>query len=320
MPFSTLGIDHGTQAVRFCILPEKIFFEISRRSAKRASVLAEIEKRVALERIGIVGLTYSMGDGINKILPIEKVKNRGVLEQKTGEFTGVGTRVFDEIAGSGLRAVVIPGLHRGIEALDPRFRALYSHCASAEKVSLSYHCYNEVNKKMKAKNLIIADISSNTVTIGIKNKKFFGAIDACMGAIGLQHGALDLEAIRRIDADIVTANEAFYSSGAVKIYPTKNYSEILEPKNEKARLALEAMVMSIKMEIFGLLSEIKPDAIVITGSAGAHKSVFGALKRPLQKFAPTLRINSHAAAQGSAEIARDILRGRRNFLGIKAEM
>ncbi len=305
--------------MRFCVLPEKIFFEISRRNAKNISILAEIKKHFAPGKIELVGLTYSMGDAMHTILPIEKVKNRGVLEPKTGEFLGVGTKVFDEIASSGLRAVVIPGLHREIETLDPRFRVLYSHCASADKVSLSYHCYNEVNKKIKAKNLIISDISSNTVTIGIKNKKFFGAIDACLGAIGLQHGALDLEAIRRIDLGYTTANEAFYSAGAVKMYPAKNYSEILEPKNEKAKLALEAMILSVKMEIFGFLSEIKPDAIVITGSAGVHKSIFNALKKTLKKFAPVLKIDGFAAAQGSAEIARDILRGRKDFLGIGVE-
>ncbi|MFH1773391.1 MAG: methanogenesis marker 12 protein [Methanobacteriota archaeon] len=315
---STLGIDHGTQAVRFCILPERIFFEIDRKKLLKVPVLDEIKKHFPLEKIKLVGLTYSMGDGINKITDIRKVKNRGVQEEKTGEYIGGGTRVFDEIAASRLRAVVIPGLHRGIEILDPRFRALYSHCASAEKVSLSHHCYLEVNKKISVQNLIISDISSNTVTIGIREGKFFGAIDACLGAVGLLHGPLDLEAIRKTDAGKTSANEAFYSSGAAKIY--KNPEGILNPKNSKARLALESLILSAKMEISSFLGEIEPEAIVITGSAGVHKNVFARLKKSLEKIAPVFKINGYAAAIGSAEIARDILLGKREFLGIESNL
>lgn len=312
---STLGIDHGTQAVRFCILPERTFFEIDRKKLLEVSVLGEIEKYTPLEKIRLVGLTYSMGDGINKITDIKKVKNRGVLQEKTGRYVGGGTKVFDEVAASGLRAVVIPGLHRSIKTLDPRFRALYSHCASAEKVSLGYHCYLEVNKKVNAENLIISDISSNTVTIGIRDGKFFGAIDACLGAIGILHGPLDLETIRRVDEGKISANEAFYSSGAVKIY--SNPKAILNPKNSSARLALEALILSAKMEIFSFLSEIEPEAIVITSSTGVHRNVFARLKKSLEKTAPVFKINSYAAAIGSAEIARDILLGKREFLGIE---
>lgn len=315
----TLGVDHGTQAVRFCILPahsssERTLFEINRKKLLKVSALGEIERYIPLKKIKLVGLTYSMGDGIDKITDIKKIKNRGVLEEKTGEYIGGGTKVFDDIAASGLRAVVIPGLHRNIKVLDPRFRALYSHCASAEKVSLGYHCYLEA----KAENIIISDISSNTVTIGIRDGKFFGAIDACLGAIGILHGPLDLEAIRKIDAGKISANEAFYSSGAVKIY--RDAEGILSPKNSSARLALEALILSAKMEIFSFLGGIEPEAIVITGSAGAHKNVFAKLKKSLEKIAPVFKINGYAAAIGSAEIARDMLLGKKEFLGIKSAL
>lgn len=318
----TLGIDHGTQSIRFCALDggNKKLFGIGRREVLKKSVLHVIEKYVDLNEIDMVGITYSMGDGIDEIIDIEFVKDRGVLKDTTGEYIGGGTKVFDEIKSLGLRAVVIPGLHRGIEALDARFRALYSHCSGADKVSLSYHAFLEANKKMKARNIIISDISSNTVTIGIKDGRFFGAIDACLGAIGIFHGPLDLEAIRRIDSMGIKANEVFYSSGATKIFEARDMEEILEPKNEKAKLALEALVLSVKMEIFSFLSEIEPNAFVITGSAGIHYSIFNKLKGVLEAIAPVFNLNRYSAATGSAEIARDILKGKEDFLGMEVKL
>lgn len=302
--------------MRFCILPDNIIFELERNEALNVSVLREIEKHISLDEIKLVGVTYSMGDGIDRITDIKKVKNRGVTEEKVGRYVGGGTKVYDEIAASGLRAVVIPGLHRGIEVLDKRFRALYSHCASAEKVSLSYHIYKRVNMELDASNMIISDISSNTVTVAIKDDRFFGALDACLGAIGLQHGPLDLDTIRRIDKGELTANEAFYSSGATKISGLSP-EEILTDKD--AGLSLEAMILSVKMEICSFLAEIEPDAIVITGSVGVNDRIYQPLKETLRKHAPVFRINGYAAARGSAEIARDILWGRKNFLGIRVD-
>lgn len=317
---SVLGIDHGTEGVRFCVLPEHILFELDRRAALNVSVLKEIEDHFPLKDIELVGLAYSMGDGITNITNIKKVENRGVLLEKTGRYVGGGTKVYDEIAGSGLKAVVIPGLHRNTPAIDPRFRALYSHMGASDKVSLSYHSYLRVNEDMDAGNIIICDISSNTVTVAIKDGRFFGAIDACLGAAGLSHGPLDLEAIRKIDAGEVTANEAFYSSGVRYKFPeiskTEKPGEILDADSGDLKLAREALILSAKMEIVSFLAEIKPAAFVITGSAGVHKNVFNPLKESLEGTAQVFRINGYTAAMGSAEIARDILAGRQDFLGI----
>lgn len=313
---SVLGIDHGTEGVRFCVLPENILFELDRREALNVSILKEINDHFPLKDIELVGLAYSMGDGISHITGIKKVVNKGVLEKTTGKYVGGGTKVYDEIAGSGLEAVVIPGLHRGIQVIDPRFRALYSHMGASDKVSLSYHSYLRVNEDLDASNIIICDISSNTVTIAIKNGRFFGAIDACLGAAGLSHGPLDLEAIRKIDAVEMTANEAFYSSGVKKISKTEKAKEILDADAEDLKLAREALVLSARMEIVSFLGEIKPDAFVITGSAGVHKNVFGPLNESLAGTARVFKINGYTAARGSAEIAKGVLAGRKDFLGI----
>ena len=282
-------------------------------------VLKEISGHIPLEKIELVGMTYSMGDAFSKITDIRKVKGRGVNSEKAGEKAGVGTRVFDEIRRSGLKAVLIPGLHRGVKSLDRRFRALYSHCASGENLSLSYHSYLEVNKKKDAKNMIISDISSNTVTIGIRDGAIFGAIDACLGAIGISHGPLDLEFIRRVDKGEFSATRAYYLAGAKKIFNTADPNKILEPENDAAQLALDALILSVKMEIFGFLAVVKPDAFVITGSAGVHKNVFEPLKDSIEEIAPVFKIDRFAPARGGAEIARDILNGKKDFLGVKVD-
>lgn len=72
----TVGIDHGTSGITTCIKDndKKIIFKLKRTELKEKSYLEELEKHISLEDIDLIALTYSMGDGINKILPIEKVK------------------------------------------------------------------------------------------------------------------------------------------------------------------------------------------------------------------------------------------------------
>ena len=313
---SVLGIDHGTQSVRFCVLPENIIFELLRQEVLHVSVLKEINDHHPIDEIEMVGLAFSMGDGISKITSKEKVKKRGQLAEVTGTFVGAGTKLYDEINDSDLKTVVIPGLHRNIKTLDPRFRALYSHMGAADKVALSYHSNLRVNEEIDADNIIICDISSNTATIAIKDGRFYGAIDACLGAPGLIHGPLDLGAIRRIDAGEVTANKAFYSSGVNKIANLEKPREILESDDKDAVLAREALIQAARMEIVSFLGEIKPDAFVITGTAGVHKNIFEPLRESLEGTARVFRINSATAATGAAQIAKGVLAGRKDFLGI----
>jgi len=326
---TTLGIDHGTSAIRFCLLPENRkgakakFFELKRLEKAGAKKLSSFsffdflrKNNVKPEEIDLAAFCYSMGDAISEIADIKKAKNRGQLEEVTGEFVGLGTKIFDEIANSSLRCVLIPGLHRKIGAIDERFRFLYSHIASSEKVALSYHAFNEINRRIKVKNLLVCDISSSTATIAIKNAKFWGGRDACL-AFGLLNGALDLETIRRIDKGKITANKAFYSRGAANIANILP-EEVLNGKSKKAELALEALILAAKMEISCFAQLAPPEAIAIAGSAGENKKVFSEIKKEFQNTAPVFKFGTFAQSLGASEIARDILKGKRDFLGIKA--
>ena len=317
--FRTLGVDHGTKSLRFCLLEngKQDFFEIERKEQKNVSPLKELKKKGFLD-VDLVGLTYSMADGISAITDIKKVHNRGQKEKITGAFVGVGTRLYDEIKESNIKAALIPGLHRDVPCLDESFKILFSHMAASEKTALSYHAFKEVNKSKPIENIVIVDISSNTVSIGIKNSRFYGAIDACLGSPGLLHGPLDLEAIRHIDNENVSANKSFYSAGVTQKSSISS-DEILNGETKKDKEARNALITGVKMEVFGLSSLINPEIIVLTGSAIDANVFTEEIESELSKISPIVKLGKFSAAVGTAEIAKDILEGKTDFLGITVD-
>jgi len=326
-----VGMDHGTTGVSFSILEtDPIHFKIGRDKLSRGEVSAikELSKRVKLDSIQLMAITYAMGDGLNKITPLEKVKNRGILSiNGAGKVTGGGTAVYGELEKSGIPTVLIPGLHQGVPSMDPRFRAAYSHHASAEKVSISYNAYLETGFR----NFIVSDISSNTVTILIENGKIRGAIDACLGAMGIIHGPLDLKMIRDIDDGLRTANQCFSHAGAVKVAGILD-EKVSQAKNlvikmyldsdPKAKLALETMLMTIAMEIWGLagIADPKIDGVVLTGSVGSMRDPFdfyGGLKDKIDEVGEIVLLPPTSGSVGSAQIAKAVFNGAEDILGIE---
>jgi len=325
-------MDHGTTGISFSILSNKREiidnFKIDREDSKaaRVSAIDEIDKRVDINSIKLMGITYAMGDGINEIQSLATVNNCGILSiNGAGKVTGGGTSVYLEIEKSKIPSILIPGLHKNSPSLDPLFKAAYSHQASSEKVSISYCAYN----KTKWENMIIADISSNSVNILIEDGKIRGAIDACLGAIGIVHGPLDLEMIRAIDEGKLTANEAFSTAGAVKIanintkvaYMKNELLKNLVERDKKAKLAIDTLVMTVAMEIFALagIAKNKIDGIVLTGSLGSMKNPIdfeNELNKYLKDEFPIKILSSMSGSIGSALIARDVFNGTKNILGI----
>ena len=325
-----VGMDHGTTGVSFTILSDNtVNFKIGREELSKGeiSALEQLNKRVDLKSIDLMAITYAMGDGINAITPIEMVKDRGILSMEgAGKVTGGGTVVYDEIKESGIPTVLIPGIHKNTGCLDHRFKAAYSHHASSEKISICYNAYLETGFK----NMIVSDISSNTVSILIENGKIRGAMDACIGAMGVVHGPLDLEMIRDIDDGLKTANECFSRAGAVKIADLDTKvafakDEILKSyKNgdSRSKLALQTMVMTILMEIHGLagIADSKLDGIVLTGSIGSMRKpydFFHELKSRLKDLKPVIKLPSTSGSLGSAQIAEAVFKGEKNILGIE---
>jgi putative methanogenesis marker protein 12 len=288
-----IGIDHGTTAIRFSSGERE--FRISRRDARDFAV-RDLERLGPPGEIEGIALTYSMGDNFSEITPVGLLGNRGVVSREgAGEHIGGGTHIFDAIRESGLPAVALPGLHRG-SPTDPRFKA-YSHQASPEKVGIAYEVFRDLGG-----DFVVSDVSSNTVTILVTEGRIAGAIDACIFAPGTTHGAIDVDAIRRIDRGEITANLAFSQAGV----------DFTIPEGERLR----TIALFAAMEV-AALRVLSPGArVALAGScapaiAGEVAALLGEKPAVYDEW---------CASRGLARIARDVFSGKREILGIGVRM
>ncbi|NTW92404.1 MAG: methanogenesis marker 12 protein, partial [Methanoregulaceae archaeon] len=258
-----IGIDHGTTSLRFST--GDTWFKISREEAREFR-WQDLGRLCPLNEIEGIALTYSMGDRITMITPIQDVENRGVVSREgAGKHVGGGTRVFDQVRQSGLPALVIPGLHRG-SPTDGRFK-VYSHQASPEKIGIAYRVARDLGS-----GFVVSDVSSNTVTLLVTGGRITGAFDACISAPGLEHGALDVAAIRKIDAGEITANEAFRTAGVNHTLP------------EGERLPAVAMFAAMECAAMLLLSPLAGVALAGTLAPLVADGVSVLLERPVKVY------------------------------------
>lgn len=291
-----IGIDHGTTAMRFA--GGTSHFKIPRKEATSFHLedLGRLCADSDIEEIEGIAVTYSMGDNFSAITPVSRLVNRGLVSREgAGEHTGGGTRVFDVIAASGIPAVAIPGLHRG-SPTDPRFK-VYSHQASPEKIGIAYEVFRHLGP-----DCVVCDISSNTVSLLVRDGKIIGGFDACIFAPGRVHGALDLDAIRLIDAGKMTANEAFLNAGAMIHLPEEEQTPSLAMFAAMECAALRLLAPDAPVALCGSLSEaVRPGVAELLGSE------------------PFI-LDEWAAARGLAAIAEAVFAGgARDILGIPVE-
>ncbi len=288
-----IGIDHGTTAMRFAGKARE--FKLSREAAKDFRI-ADLARICPLPEIEGIAVCYSMGDNFSRITRIGNVQNRGLVSREgAGKHIGGGTRVFDEVAASGIPAIAIPGLHRG-SPTDPRFKA-YSHQASPEKIGIAYEICHDLGE-----DVIVSDISSNTVTLLVTGGKLVGAFDACIFAPGTLHGALDVDAIRRIDEGACTANEAFQHAGVNFTQP------------EQERMHTVAMFTAMECAAMRLLNPRAPVAL-----AGSLAPVVAPDVGSLLGSKPAV-YDEWCASRGCARIAQDVFSGRQQILGLDVDL
>jgi putative methanogenesis marker protein 12 len=288
-----VGIDHGTTAMRFAC--DGAEFKISREEARHFRY-QDLDRFCPISGIEGVAVCYSMGDNFSAITNIDRLENRGVVSRDgAGKHIGGGTRVYDEIAASGLPAVAIPGLHRK-SPTDQRFK-VYSHQASPEKIGILYEVTRDLGN-----DVVVCDASSNTVTLLVTDGRITGAFDACIFAPGTQHGAIDVDAIRQIDQGEITANEAFLRAGV-------NYTL---PEEDRA----DAVAMFAAMECAAMLLLNPRAKVALAGSmapvvAGGVEELLG------QKIAV---YDEWCAARGLVKIARDVFTEVNGILGLAVEL
>jgi putative methanogenesis marker protein 12 len=288
-----IGIDHGTTAMRFA--GEDREFRMSREDAKEFRI-ADLSRLCPLDEIEGIAICYSMGDNIAVITDIRKVKDRGIVSRDgAGKHIGGGTRVYDEVAASGIPAVVMPGIHRN-SPTDPRFKA-YSHQTSPEKIGIAYEVC-----RLLGDDVVVADVSSNTVSLLVSGGRLVGAFDACIFAPGTLHGALDVDAIRKVDAGKWTANEAFQHAGV-------NFSL---PEGERMR----AVAMFAAMECAALRLLNTRAKVALAGSLAPviAQEVQGLLRCDVAVY------DEWCASRGLSRIARDIFSGKREILGLDVDL
>jgi len=308
-----LGIDHGTKAIRFATTDGHCW-ELSRSKASgldAEEILHRIQANLSHCAFELVALTYSMGDGLTKVMRLEDAPNRGLIQMDgAGAHVGGGTRVFEAIQSSGWPAIILPGIHRGSD-IDPRLK-VFSHGMSPEKVGLAYGLF-----RSGANSFIVSDASSNTVTFAVLRGKIIGALDAPIFAPGLIQGPLDVEAIRKVDAGLMTANEAFTRGG---ILAKTGFSSLEECSPAERSHALETLALFAAMEIAGLmilmrdLGEPNPD-LFLAGSPAPmlRKRVSDLVGRDIKS------LERFAAAKGCACIAEDVFKGCESILGLEVD-
>lgn len=288
-----IGIDHGTTAMRFSSGKDE--FRISREAAKEFCI-ADLARLCPLDKIEGIALCYSMGDNIAAITDIRKVKDRGIVSRDgAGKHIGGGTRVYDEVAASGIPAVVMPGLHRG-SPTDPRFKA-YSHQTSPEKIGIMYEVCRTLGK-----DVIVSDVSSNTVSLLVSGGRLVGAFDACIFAPGTLHGALDVDAIRKVDAGEWTANEAFQHAGVTFSLP------------ESERMPAVAMFAAMECAALRLLNTRAKIAL-----AGSLAPLIAEEVRALLRCDVAV-YDEWCASRGLSRIAGDVFSGKREILGLDVDL
>jgi putative methanogenesis marker protein 12 len=306
-----LGIEHGTQAIRFAFLDGKKcrIFELNRKEAASLSgqrIADRIESglQVKLHDITLTAMTYGMGDAINRIMDIKSVKNRGI-RGPAGKQVGGGANVFDTIKDSGIPAVLLPGIHSD-SPIDARMK-FFSHVASAEKLGLCHYigCLGH-------RNFIVSDVGSSAVTVGVAGGKVVGGIDACIFSPGIVLGPLDLQAIRDVDAGLTTADDAFSSGGILKLTSFNDVDKLLGSNSKDAKEALRILSLFVSMEMAAMEVLIKNASLFLAGAAAnrLRKNI----EKTLQKKVTAL--GKYAAAEGCAMVARDVFLGAKDILGV----
>ena len=309
-----IGVDHGTRAIRFANSDGKCYV-IPRKEAgglAPSEIIDRIREAFDLsaEKVELLALCYSMGDGICEIVRIEDAENRGVISQDgAGLHVGGGTNVFDAVRESGWPAILLPGIHDRSD-IDPRMK-VFSHGASPEKVGLAYKVFKDGEK-----DFIISDASSNVVTIGVAAGRIAGAIDAPIFAPGLLHGPLDVAAIRKVDAGKMTANEAFTRGGILR----KRGLTLKGCTDSEKEAAFEALALYAAMELSAMgvllrdLGAAEP-ALYLAGDPASRIS--GRVSELLGR--EVLPLASCDAALGCALIAEDVYKGAGEVLGLRVD-
>lgn len=315
-----VGIDHSTTGIKVaCMNPERTVtaFRIDRREIEECRTILEIlDDRIGLSNVSLATVTYSYGNGVSDISDIETVSNRGIKDNLgVGYETGAGTLVFDQIQESSIPAVVLPGVHDGLETLHPYFKH-YSTLGGADKVAAMRYALERFETAHDSSGTFIWACASSSCMAGLVSG---GRLKGFFHWLGLMHGWPDPATIREgIDSDF---EKVFMESGILG----KNGRDLTDVHTISDEQLLEYVYWATVQNIYSLYpfaSELGADgldAIVLSGRLMRREQPVDIARRVYEQCldtAPVQFMEPYTAAKGAAYVARDVDNGADHVLGI----
>lgn len=316
-----IGLDHSTTALKVATLDDDgttDTFAIERipDDPMEWSFLEMLAEKIDLDEIDMIATGYSYGDDLDAIVPIDEAENRGVIDHMgAGHGFGTGTRVFDELEGSDLPAVVYPGVNEHLETLDPYFGEL-AMITGADTVAMTRYAQEMADSDDPS--FIAASMSSSTMATVVRNGRLRGAFHW----MGLVHGIVDPHILRKIDAGAVDPRNAYQEAGML----ARRGEGFEAVKGVPDRELLERVCDATVHTVYGLLpfagGPVQLDDVVLSGRFARLSAPFDVRGRISEQLAPLERpvfCREHSTAIGAALLARDVVNGHNSTLGIPIE-
>lgn len=317
------GIDHSTTGVKVGLVEDNstvgtFILDRAELAKGEVSFTQALNDHVDAESVERVAIGYSYGDGLAAIKDAAETENRGNVDTAgLGHRIGGGTVVFDELVDSDIPCTAFPGIHDKIECLHPYFR-YYSHITGADKIAMTRYAQEVMRENGgSAENFISACVSSSCMATLVHD----GAIKGAFHALGLIHGFIDVETVRKVQADEMSLQDIFmkcgllYQSGA-------SFEDIMGVPDKNT---LQMLYWATLHHIYSLvpfsayMSNSVLEGIVLSGRLSRVETPFEMRERLQSAFsgiAPTHTCQEHSTALGAAYIARDVHRGASDVLGL----
>jgi hypothetical protein len=315
-----VGIDHSTTGIKVACTGEdgelRTAFLIDRRDLETVEeTLAILDDRVGLSRITLATITYAFGNAIDEIEAIERVPNRGVTDLVGLDYgTGAGAAVFDRLREADVPAVVLPGVHRGLDTLHDYFRH-YSVLAGADKVASMRYALERVRADFGPMGTFIWACASSSCMAGLVCN---GRLAGFFHWVGPVHGWPDPQAVRR--AAESGFDDVFMQCGLVarREDDLTEVHDITDP--ELLELVSLAAIQNVyALYPFALTLDEGLDAVALSGRLMRREQPFPVGRRVYERcvdLAPVRFVEPYASAHGAALVAKDVADGADHVLGI----
>jgi hypothetical protein len=314
------------------------------------SVVDTLAEHVDLDEVKQIAVAgYYWADNFSEIQPIEKVERDVSIDTIGLGPVPLNTQFYDEFTEAGLPAVVYPGINNDLLSLHPYF-GHYPVLAGADRVADIRYAKAFLEQQGAAgENFIVTNASSSNVASLVID----GAVRGTFHWIGLNHGWIGTDMLRRLDSGDMSAETALLRSGHLYRPDTKYGAHPVSQDREEKRIKdisddtpnlsdrekhtsddepnlsdrekLERVYWSTLHNVYSLqpfvthVYDTQLEGIVLMGRLSRHTEPFdlqGQLTEALSDIAPTYTTEPFSCAMGAAHFAKDVYEGASDVLGI----